>query len=121
MSPHTGNGPPKEDRPPENRKPINSLCSHHATPTGNDGTAVARRLRLRRAASYRLPVLESARSDPWHYDASGIGGYEAATAHLLEVGLTPAPDLDGLRVMRRRGGRHRRTAETITERWGLAK
>jgi hypothetical protein len=28
-----GSGPPKEDRPPADRKPIDSLSGHHATPT----------------------------------------------------------------------------------------
>jgi hypothetical protein len=112
-------GPPKEDRPPENRKPINSLCSHHATPTGNDGTAVARRLRLRRCASQRLAALESMRSDPWWY-APSSAGYEDAAAHLLELGLTPAPDREGLRRMWMHGGQRRVDAELIAERWDLA-
>ena len=114
------NGPPKEDRPPENRKPINSLCSHHATPTGNDGTAVARRLRQRRCASRRLPVLESSNSDPWHYQPPGARGYEEAALHLLGNGLTPAPNRDGLTAMWRAGGESRETADLIAEIWGLA-
>jgi hypothetical protein len=73
----------------------------HATPVG-------RRLHARRAASYRLPVLECGRSDPWSYGppsavnlcnalhrSSSSDGYVAAAAHLLEHGLTPAPNLPG--------------------------
>jgi hypothetical protein len=36
---HYGEGPPgKEDRPPENRKPINSFSGRHATPTAIEHT-----------------------------------------------------------------------------------
>ena len=59
--------------------------------------------------------------DPWWYPPPGERGYTEAAEHLLELGLTPAPDLDGLRVMLRRGGHHRRNAEIIAERWGLAR
>ena len=111
--------PPKEDRPPETRKPIlHSPCSHHATPTRNDDTGSARQARRRRAASWRLPELESRRSDPWWY-APPTAGYEAAADHLLELGLMPAPNRDGLRAMWKRGGHHRRGAERIAHAWAL--
>lgn len=116
--PPKGNGPPKEDRPPENRKPINSLCSHHATPTRNDNTGSARQARRRRAASWRLPELASSRSDPWHYEPPAAS-YEAAAAHLLELGLTPAPNLPALRAMWKTRGEGQRAAWAICERWDL--
>ena len=79
-------------------------------------------LHRRRDAAQRLPALDqSCRSDPWHYDPPEIGDYEAAAAHLLELGLTPAPNPEGLRVMRKRGGRHFRAAKLIAERWDRAK
>ena len=113
------NGPTKDDRPPENQEPTNGLGSHHTTSTSNDHTAVARRLRLRRGASYRLPVLESGRSDPWWY-APPTAAYELAAAHLLGHGLTPAPNREGLQAMRRRGGHHYRAAKLIEQRWEAA-
>lgn len=77
-------------------------------------------LRRRRAAANEMRDLDSGLQDPWHYEPP-TAGYEEAAEHLLELGWTPAPDLEGLTVMRSRGGHHRRAAETITERWGLAK
>lgn len=75
----------------------------------------------RREASYRLPPLEhSGRRDPWHYDPPGERGYEDAAAHLLELGLTPAPHVPAMRSMWKRGGRSFRAARIIAERWGLA-
>jgi hypothetical protein len=75
-------------------------------------------LHMRRSASWRLAELESRRSDPWWY-APSSAGYEDAAAHLLELGLTPAPNREGLRRMRRRGAHSRRAAELIAERWDL--
>jgi len=45
--------------------------------------------------------------------------YAAAAAHLIGLGLTPAPNVDALRAMWRVGGYHRQTAEVIAERWGM--
>jgi hypothetical protein len=58
------------------------------------------------------------RSDPWWHEPP-TAGYEIAAAHLLECGLTPAPDIDGLRQMWR-SGNGRRMAGLIAERWELA-
>jgi hypothetical protein len=71
----------------------------------------------RRAASQRLPVLDCRRSDPWWHEPP-TAGYEDAAAHLLERGLTPAPDRDGLRRMWR-SGNSRRMAGLIAQRWEL--
>jgi hypothetical protein len=118
--PNNSHGPPKEDRPPENGKPIDSLSSRHTTRTSTDDTATARQLRTRRAASQRLPVLESGRSDPWWYEPLGVRGYGAAARHLLGHGLTPAPNRAALEAMRRCGGENRQLAAFIAERWELA-
>ena len=82
-------------------------------------------LRRRRAASYRLPVLDSGRSDPWYYDdpepsERTADGYFATAKHLLAVGLLPAPNLGAMRLMWRRGGEHRRFARLVAERWETA-
>lgn len=70
----------------------------------------------RRAASRRLHVHHhSGRSDPWWYEPPAAG-YGEAAAHLLEHGLTPAPNVEGLRLMWRQGGRSRRNAELIAQR-----
>jgi hypothetical protein len=85
-----------------------------------DSRAYIDGLRRRRAGSYRLPVLDCGRSDPWHYDEPGERGYLEAAAHLLGHGLTPAPNPAGLSHMRRRGGPARYSAGVIAERWELA-
>jgi hypothetical protein len=76
-------------------------------------------LRRRRAASWRLPVLESGRSDPWWYPEPGERGYAAASAYLLALGLTPAPNPPALRAMWLAGAESRRVAQVVAERWGL--
>lgn len=106
------NGPPKEDWPPKG--PTNSFSSHHATATASEYIAGIRR----REASRRAPKLEHLdRSDPWWYAPPDERGYESAAHHLLDLGLTPAPNHEGLRVMWKRGGSSRRAAELIAERW----
>lgn len=84
-----------------------------------NATRYQRQLRLRRAASYRLHVLESGRSDPWHYPPP-TRGYPEAAQHLLECGLTPAPNQEALQAMRKHGGRSFRAAKLIAERWEAA-
>ena len=76
-------------------------------------------LRRRRAASRRLPVLDDGHADPWCYPPPQRG-YEAAAAHLLAYGLTPAPNLDAMRRMWRCGGEARRIARAVAERWETA-
>ena len=77
-------------------------------------------LRARRVASWRLPVLESCgRSDPWHYEPPTTG-YEAAALHLLELGLTPAPNIPAMQAMWTAGGESRRAVQIVAERWELA-
>jgi hypothetical protein len=77
------------------------------------------RLHRRRAASRRLPVLDSSRSDPWHYEPPRVRGYEEAARHLLGHGLTPAPNSAALRELWKAGGESRAAAEAIADRWGL--
>ena len=100
------NGPPEEERPPKG--PINSLGSHHTTPTGIE---YSRGLRRRRAAGWRLPG-----GDPWRYEPP-TAGYELAAAHLLEAGFPPAPCLLAMRQMWKSGPESRRIAQAVAERW----
>jgi hypothetical protein len=77
-------------------------------------------LHRRRSASWRLPVLDSGRSEPWLYgDGPALRGYEDAAVHLLSLGLTPAPNLPALREMWRAGAEIRLVAQVISERWGF--
>ena len=68
--------------------------------------------------SWRLPVLDSSRADPWSY-TSPTTGYAEAAEHLLAVGLAPAPNIAALRDMWCKGGNERRLAGQIAERWKL--
>jgi len=97
----------KKPAPPQSRQSRNS-------PNVNIITSRCRR----RDASWRLPALESGRFDPWHYEPP-TAGYEDAAAHLLELGLTPAPDIPALQAMWKSGRDSRAVAQLIVERWGL--
>ena len=119
-------GPPEREEPgptPETG-PNHKLVD--TTTNGPQPTAQPRQcgfdtvagLHRRRRESWRLPVLESGRSEPWYY-APQAAGYEEAAHHLLGHGLLPAPNREGLRLMWGRGGHHRRAAELIAERWEL--
>jgi hypothetical protein len=121
------NGPPIEvegrttphhqgDRPSTSQ--TNQLHSHAAADTAQSNRTCGQ-MRARRAASQRLAALDSGRSDPWWYPGPGERGYAAACAHLLELGLTPAPNPAGLRAMWMAGGQSRRAAAVIAARWGL--
>lgn len=83
-------------------------------------------LHRRREASRRLPVLPCGHADPWRYhDADEItekyvDGYRDAAQHLIDVGLTPAPNLRAMRVMWRRGAGEQRLAVRLAERWEVA-
>jgi hypothetical protein len=77
-------------------------------------------LHRRRSASWRLPVLDSGRADPWLYeDGPALRGYEDAALHLMSLGLTPAPDLPALQAMWKAGAESRRAAQVVAQRWGL--
>jgi hypothetical protein len=83
---------------------------------GSDCTDYCRHLRGRRSASWRLPVLDSGRADPWHYEA-GERGYPEAAEYLIACGLTPAPNLSAMRSMWQDSPESRRVARIISERW----
>jgi hypothetical protein len=89
------------------------------------GTAIAVQLRRRRAASYRLPVLDCGRSDPWYYDdpepsERAADGYYATARHLLAAGMLPAPNVPAMRLMWRRDVEQRELARYIAERWEVS-
>ena len=65
--------------------------------------------------------------DPWtcrHHDGPPsekmLDAYAEAAAHLVNIGLTPGPNIPAMRRMWRRGGDGFRLAVQIAERWGLA-
>ncbi|BCO56459.1 hypothetical protein MINTM005_17030 [Mycobacterium intracellulare] len=104
--------PPKRERPAPKDRPTRSDTN------ATDLTNITRQLRARRAASRRLPVLECGRSDPWFYKPP-TAGYEDAAAHLLEHGLLPAANWEGLQAMWRSGGRSQQAAVFIARAWEL--
>jgi hypothetical protein len=77
-------------------------------------------LRHRRLASQRSVPLGGGRRDPWWYEPPGECGYEQAALHILERGLLPAVNREGLRVMHRQGGASRNAAQDIAQAWELA-
>jgi len=99
--PHKRKGPARHSQPSSD-----STYADHSN-------RVVRQRRARRAASYRI-----VHGDPWRYEPIAAG-YEAAAAHLLELGLTPAPNVPALRSMWKARGDSQRLAWTVSERWGL--
>jgi hypothetical protein len=97
----------------QGRPSTNTISSLHATNRVQDN-AYARQLKLRRAASRRLPD-----GDPWRYNRPGVAGYADAAAHLIELGLCPAPNVPALRAMWKAGGDNRYRAEFIAKTWEL--
>lgn len=80
-------------------------------------------LRRRRNATYRLPPLDCGCVDPWSCGSSRnlreghAASYSAAAEHLLNLGLTPAPNIPAMRELWQRSGDDRRLVQTIAERW----
>jgi hypothetical protein len=115
-------GPPKEVGPDDTNARANQRLDTHTAP---DTTNYVAGLHRRRQASYRLPVLDSGRSDPWHYDQPAepseqdVDGYCAAATLLIGMGLLPAPNVPAMRVMWRRA-EQRDLARYIAERWEVA-
>jgi hypothetical protein len=102
----------------------NDTGNHHEADTAQASSAVGQALfdalRRRRAAADDMRPLASGRRDPWWYEPPGARGYQDAAMHLLEHGLLPAPDREGLKLMRGRGGSCRQAAERIAKAWELA-
>lgn len=103
--------PEKENRPADNGAVSRTTgCTHYIAG-----------LRRRQAATYRLPVLDCGHVDPWTCRPSiPTRGYAEAAQHLLDVGLTPAPNLAAMRDMWRHGGDEQRAALAIADRWEAA-
>lgn len=78
-------------------------------------------LRQRRAVTYRLPPLDCGHVDPFtcRHGPNPIDGYPEAAAHLLTLGLCPAPNLPALRAMWKQGGADLRNASLIVQAWGV--
>jgi hypothetical protein len=125
--PERGNGPPEgggAQTPPDADHTITSTTSSHHTAGTAHPSGYCRLLRLRRAASQRLPG-----GDPWPYEPHpqlsdfrqppGERGYLEAAAYLADHGLIAAPNREALRQMWRKGGHHRQVAEAIAKRWEM--
>lgn len=93
--------------PPEKEEPAptpGSRPSSHLTNSAESTCCVAA-LKRRRAASQRLPILDSGRADPWHHDsvpltAHQVDAWQRTVAHLTAAGfraIIPAEVLGGLR------------------------
>lgn len=107
-------GPPEREKPApsQGRPSLNCTYTDHSNHP-------ARQMHARRGASWRLPPV-AGRSDPWWYGPDERG-YAAAAAHLLELGLTPAPNPPAMRSMWRHRGESQRLAWVISERWDLVR
>jgi len=106
----------QDDRPSTNN------AGGHDT-TKDQRSLVGHQQDARRAASWRSSRLACGCRDPWPCrcgQAEPTTGNERAVQHLVGLGLLPAPNREGLRVMWRRGGQSRQAAEFIAERWDLA-
>ncbi|WP_131805950.1 hypothetical protein [Mycobacterium alsense] len=73
----------------------------------------------RRAAANRTAPLANGRRDPWHWPPPGTRGYLQAALHLLDSGLLPTPNREGLRLMHHQGGEARKAALHIAQAWEL--
>lgn len=99
---------------------------HHADTAHTRDVPIG--LRRRRDTAYRLPPLDCGQHrDPWlcrcHDGPPSdreLDAYADAAQHLMEQGLTPAPNPVAMRRMWRRGGDDLRRAVQIAERWELA-
>lgn len=86
----------------------------------------------RHAADLRLPPLDCGRhSDPWvcdcvtsshsvHPSDVEVDAYRSTAVLLLNLGLTPSPDVHLMRALWRRGGEDRALVSTISSRWEVA-
>jgi hypothetical protein len=108
-----GTGPPHRRGKPRRWVSAGLSTDEENTPSKPSLYRYSDGLRRRRAAADRLPPLAS-RREPWTYPPPGQRGYEAAALHLLERGLLPAPNCEGLEAMH-----DRQAAQHIAERWGL--
>lgn len=85
-------------------------------------------LRNRRDAAKRSVPHDCTCRDTWTcrcYDRSElterhVDAYRDAVLHLLDNGMMPAPDIQAMRVMWRRGGRERHIVSEIASSWEAA-
>jgi hypothetical protein len=88
------------------------------------GDSIPVQLRRRRDAALRLEPLVCGCRDPWpcrchDYEQSDVqfDAYQDAAQHLMELDLSPGPDVVAMRRMWRRGGHSQRLAMEIADRW----
>ena len=114
-----GTGPPRRQRPDTDAGAAGGRCEDQPKRNAEACTSV-QQLRRRRAASWRLPLLDCGHADPLDcrhterppsekmFDA----GREAAE-HLLGHGLTPLLSVETRRALWRRGGDDRALVEEL--------
>lgn len=97
-APQTG-GPPETEKP----APARNRLPAHLTNSAEFSRYVTE-TRRRRSASRRIAILESGRSDPWHYDEVPLTehqreAWQRTVAHLTAAGFRPIlpADVEGLR------------------------
>jgi hypothetical protein len=114
------NGPPKRESRPAGNEAASTTAADDFDHSLTSDLCASQIGRRRRAASRRLPILDSGHADPWRYPEPGVRGYAEAAQHLLSLGLTPTPNVPALQAMSRADGESRRVAQLISERWERA-
>jgi hypothetical protein len=85
-------------------------------------SALSSQLKRRCDAAARSVLLDSGCRDPLVCSRAQqtTAGYEDAACHLLDHGLTPAPNLPAMRSMWTENKDSRHIAQTIAKRWEMA-
>jgi hypothetical protein len=86
-------------------------------------------LRRRRESARRLAILDCGCSDPWGHRCHDtivtptdieVDAYIQTALMLLDLCMTPAPNIPAMRVMWRRGGADRRLVQRISSLWEVS-
>lgn len=120
MSPPINAGAPGDEITRGNQPKHRTATTQARYGDSSPSADTAAGLRRRRAASWRLPVLDTGHADPIRPYRGRCGDYGAAVIHLDDHGLTAYPDADGLRAMWRVGGRDRAVAQRVATCWAVA-
>jgi hypothetical protein len=110
MTPHKAPSPRPSKPERRLRNPVVTATDHQSVPRSDSDTGrrqFVADLRRRREASWRLPVLASGRSDPWHYDEvpltdCQLDAWLATIAHLADRGIPAIVPVPVRRALRER-------------------